>query len=53
MKLNGVSDHLLEWVHAESLVHAGSVREEGGKSGFEQQTEVHGVIAREVKRWNT
>ena len=36
---------LLEWVHAETLVHAGSVREEGGHERLEDEAEVEDVVA--------
>lgn len=36
---------VLEWVHAQALVHAGRVREEGGERRLEQQAEVEHVIA--------
>jgi hypothetical protein len=36
---------VLEWVHAESLVHAGCVREESSQGRFEEDAEVKDVVA--------
>lgn len=36
---------LLEWVHAQTLVHAGTVRQESGQSGLEYEAKVQRPIA--------
>lgn len=35
----------LEWVHPEPLVHSGSVRQEGGERGLEEDAEVERPVA--------
>lgn len=42
---NRTNGYLLEWEHAQALVHSGGVREESGESGFEDETEVEGPVS--------
>lgn len=37
--------HLLQRIHAQRLVHAGAVGQEGGQSCLEEKTKVEGVVA--------
>lgn len=36
---------LLQWIHAETLVHSGCVWEDGGQDGFEYETEVQSPVS--------
>ena len=40
-----LSGYSLQRIHSKCLVHAGTVREEGGKKGLKDQTKVKGVVA--------